>query len=363
MQISEMRDISTFDVIKEMGIGINLGNTFESVAGWIDKWGPHTPNSYETAWGSPTVTQDIIKGYAKEGFGVLRIPVAWSNLMSTDGKYTISSDYITRIKEVINWTLGENMYVIMNLHWDGGWLKYLPTNYAGCMNKYTVVWTQLCKAFGSYGDRLVFESQNEELGWQNVWNHWKGTDGKKKAYDYCNKVNQKFVDIVRDSGGNNEKRHLLISGYYTDLQMTCDPMFRMPKDPENRCAVSVHYYVPSTFAIIENDASWGKSAYTWGTEEEISTLCRNMDKLKSAFADKGIPVIIGEYGCPKKNKEPESVRRFITSVCEEALKRGGICPILWDTPQLHYDRYSNKMSDILLKNRMSVIRDRYLSQA
>lgn len=360
MRISEMRDISTFDVIKEMGIGINLGNTFDCVAGWIDKWGPHTPHSYETAWGSPIVTQDIIRGYAKEGFGVLRIPVAWSNLMSTDGKYTISSDYIARIKKVINWTLEENMYVIVNLHWDGGWLKDLPTNYEDCMDKYTAVWRQLCKAFISYGDRLIFESQNEELGWQDVWNHWAGDSGKKNAYDYCNKVNQRFVDIVRNSGGNNKKRHLLISGYYTDLQMTCDPMFKMPEDAEKRCAVSVHYYTPSTFAIIEEDASWGKSSYTWGTEEELSILRSNMDKLKSVFLDNGIPVIMGEYGCPRNNKDPESVRLYITSICEEAFKRGGVCPILWDTPQLHYDRYSHKMNDLQLIHKMREIRDRYL---
>ena len=239
-----MRDISTFDVVEEMGIGINLGNTFESSGDWIAQWGDGSVNSYETAWGSPTITREIIQGYADEGFGVLRVPVAWSNLMSTDGSYTISPAYKARVRQVIDWALAEDMYVIMNLHWDGGWLENLPNDHDNCMKKYTAIWTQLCDEFRDYGDKLMFESQNEELYWQNVWNQWGGTNGKDKAYAYCNEVNQTFVNIVRGSGGNNEKRHLLISGYNTDVHLTCDAIFRMPSDPANRCAVSVHYYIP-----------------------------------------------------------------------------------------------------------------------
>ena len=111
-----MRDISTMEVVEEMGIGINLGNTFESCGDWIAQWGDGTPNSYETAWGSPTITQDMIEGIADAGFGVVRIPVAWSNLMATDGTYTISKAYEARVKEVVEWALDTNMYVIMNLH-------------------------------------------------------------------------------------------------------------------------------------------------------------------------------------------------------------------------------------------------------
>ena len=73
-----------------MGYGINLGNTFETCGDWING---KTPDDYQTAWGSPVVTEKMIKTYADAGFGVLRIPVAWSNMMSNDGKYTISSEY------------------------------------------------------------------------------------------------------------------------------------------------------------------------------------------------------------------------------------------------------------------------------
>ncbi len=354
-----MRDISTMEVVEEMGIGINLGNTFESCGDWIAQWGDGTPNSYETAWGSPTITQDMIEGIADAGFGVVRIPVAWSNLMATDGTYTISKDYEARVKEVVEWALDTDMYVIMNLHWDGGWLENLPTDYDNVMAKYSAIWTQLCAAFGDYGDKLIFESQNEELGWQTVWNQWGGTEGKDRAYSLCNAVNQKFVDIVRQSGANNEKRHLLISGYNTAIDLTCDALFKMPDDPANRCAVSVHYYTPSTFAILEEDADWGKCSSTWGTEAEISELNSNMDQIKQRFVDQGIPVIIGEYGCPLKNKELSSIHRYLTSVCEAALKRGGICPVLWDTPGGQYDRNSCQMSDKELHDALLSIRDTY----
>lgn len=170
-----------------------------------------------------------------------------------------------------------------------------------------------------------------------------GADGK--MYRYCNEVNQKFVDIVRNSGGNNAKRHLLISGYNTAVDLTCDPLFRMPNDPAGRCAVSVHYYIPSTFAILEKDAEWGSSAYTWGSNAELAELNKNMDLLKSTFVDRGVPVIIGEYGCPTNNKEAASVRRYLSAVCEQALKRGGICPVLWDITNLHYNRSTCQLSD------------------
>ena len=354
-----MRDMTTMDIIADMGIGINLGNTFESCGDWINQWGDGTPNAYETAWGSPTVTKELIQGYADAGFGVVRVPVAWSNMMADDGTYTISPDYLARVTQVVDWALEADLYVIINLHWDGGWLENLPTDHDECMRKYTAIWTQVSDAFSDYGDYLMFESQNEELGWSSVWNQWGGTSGKEESYGYVNEVNQTFVDIVRSSGGNNGKRHLLISGYNTDITLTCDPLFHMPNDPAGRCALSVHYYTPAGFAILTKDESWGKASSTWGTDADYKELNYYMDMLDARYSSQGIPVIIGEYGCPKENKEEESVRRFITGVCEAALSRGGICPVLWDVTGQHYDRKTYKMTDSTLNSQLLEIRDKY----
>ena len=356
---SGMRDITTMELVRDMGIGINLGNTLESCANWyeedwIAKWSEGKPENYETAWGSPVITKDMIEGIAREGFGVLRIPVAWSNRMQHDGSYTIDSDYDARVHQIVDWTLECGMYAIINIHWDGGWVNKFPDDPQESMKCYTHMWEQIAASFRDYDDYLMFESQNEELGWESLWNPWGGTNGKAEAYALCNEINQAFVDTVRSSGGNNAKRHLLISGYNTGIDRTCDAMFQMPNDPANRMAVSVHYYSPAGFAILEEDADWGKATPTWGSEQDYASLRSEMDMLKSHFTDKGIPVIIGEYGCPTKNKEPESVRRFLTAVCQEAYQRGH-CPVMWSTPGGHYNRETYKMEDQTLQKQLYAI--------
>ncbi len=338
----EMRDITTMDLVREMGIGINLGNTMESCGDWIAKWGDGTVASYETAWGSPVITQEMIEGYARAGFGVLRIPVAWSNMMGDN--YTIKKPYIERVQELVDWTLEAGMYAIINIHYDGGWVNKFPEEKEECMKHFIRFWEQISENFKHYGDHLMFESQNEELGWSSMYNPWGGPSDKEGSFALANEINQTFVDVVRKSGGNNPERHLLISGYNTSIEHTCDPLFQMPQDPAGRCAVSVHYYTPSVFAILEEDADWGKMRPTWGTEDDLKELYGLMDQMKTTFIDKGIPVIIGEYGCPIKNKEPESVLKFISSVCAAAYERQ-MCPVLWDTPGVHYDRTACTMSN------------------
>ena len=346
-----MRDISTLELVHDMGIGINLGNTMEACGDWVNG---KSISDYEKAWGSPLVSKEMIEGIAKEGFGVLRIPVAWSNMMVQDGTYTINAELDERIHQIVDWTIGSGMYAIINIHWDMGWVNKFPENKDESMKRFQRMWTQIADSFKDYSDYLMFECQNEELGWETIWNPWGDGTGKAESYALCNEINQAFVDVIRKSGGNNPKRHLLISGYNTGIDRTCDALFKMPNDPANRMAISVHYYSPAGFAILEEDADWGKATPTWGSEQDYASLRSEMDMMKSHFTDKGIPVIIGEYGCPTKNKEPESVRRFITSVCEEAYKRGH-CPILWSTPGGHYDREAFQLADRELQRNLFAI--------
>jgi len=347
-----MRDITTMELVKEMGVGINLGNTFESAGSWI---APTGVTSYETGWGSPIITREMITGYAECGFGVLRIPVAWSNMMGED--YTIDATYLARVKQVVGWALEDGMYVILNIHWDGGWWTDFANDEkkAECMYKYERIWTQLTEAFNNeYGDHLMFESLNEEGGWESIWNRYSNQGDKEKSFNLLNEINQKFVDIVRASGGNNAERHLLIAGYNTDFDLTCDPLYKMPDDPKNRCAVSVHYYTPSTFAILEADADWGKARTEWGTDADYAELNKYMTMMKENYIDKGIPVIVGEFGAATKNKTPEMVRLYLTSVCEAAYDNG-LCPVLWDITDVFYNREEAKFIDPeLLEGLMAV---------
>lgn len=332
--------------VEDMGIGINLGNTFEACGDWIDQWGDGTVHSYETAWGSPIITEKIIKGYKDSGFNTLRVPVSWSNMMGDD--YTISSEYANAVKQVVDWAMAQDMYVIVNLHYDNGWLENFPTQKEECMYRYKRIWQQVSDVFKDYDERLVFEGQNEELGWSSVWNQWGGTKGKAKSYALVNEINQTFVDVVRASGGKNKARYLLIPGYNTGIETTVDKLYKVPKDKEKHVIISVHYYSPSTFAILTDDASWGKNQRTWGTDSDINELKKSMDMLKKRFLDNGIPVIIGEYGCPMENKDINSVRKYLSKVCEEAYSMG-MCPVLWSTPGHIYDREACKISDKIIE--------------
>lgn len=318
-----------------MGYGINMGNTLEACGDWING---SSPSSYETAWGSPVVTQKMIQAYADAGFGVLRIPVAWSNMMADDGTYTINPEYSARVKQIVDWALDTGIYVIINIHWDNGWVNTLPENKEEYTKRFVRMWTQIAETFENYSDKLMFECQNEELGWESIWNPWGGNEAQKKeSYALVNEINQAFVDTIRSGGGNNPLRHLLISGYNTDIDRTCDPLFKMPNDPANRMAISVHYYTPATLCLIDADVSWGKAITTWGSEKDMAELEQNMKKLKETFIDKKIPVIVGEYGCFGDNKEREVKKYWMTTV-SKAMYDIGACPILWDTPGGEYNR-------------------------
>lgn len=361
--------------VEQMGIGINLGNTFEATDSSLGTpptgWQLKTVREFETAWGSPVITESMIKGYVASGFQTLRIPVAWSNMMSEDGNYQINQEFLNRVKSVIDIALAQNMYVIMNEHWDYGWIETeMISNKPEAMKKYRAIWTQLAEAFKNYDNHLIFESQNEELGnfkkadGNSVWNSYNPSDttNKKTVYTLANEINQVFVDIIRNSGGNNKERLLLISGINTDIAKTCDPLFVMPNDPASMCAVSVHYYTPADFAIIEEDTSWAKNRSTWGTPKDTSELASNLKKMKTTFVDAGIPVIIGEYGCPTKNKDKTSVEFFLKSVCSQSYKLG-MCPVLWDIqrsgtekdPFSHYNRRNCKLVNPVVENNFKEI--------
>ena len=347
---SAMRDMTTQEIIEDMGLGINLGNTFEATGSWV---GGTTVSAFERCWGSPIITEEMIKGIKDGGFGVVRLPANWSNLMSDD--YTISPEFDARIHEVVDWILDNDMYVILNMHHET-WIADMPTNEEECLTHYSRLWEQITESFKDYDDHLMFESLNEEGGWDSVWNQYgSSTEGKAEAFGYLNKLNQTFVDIVRASGGNNKKRHLLIAGYYTNIEHTCDELFVMPTDPENRLSVSVHYYEPSTLTILEADADWGKAKTDWGSESDIAKLNSLLDLMKTTFTDKGIPVIVGEYGCFGKNKTQEVKRAYMVDVCRETYIRG-MLPVLWDTQNTFYNRITQTYNDEEMLNELMAIK-------
>ena len=341
------KDLSASELTVLMGNGINLGNTMEAY-GHISLGTEAPVSSYETLWSQPVTTQEMITGMKNAGFDTLRIPVAWTNAMDYEsGDYTIREDYLNRVEEIINYALNENMYVVINDHWDGSWWGMFGSASEETRQKawdlYTSMWTQIAERYKEYSDYLIFESANEELG--NRLNDTdvaadSGTLSADECYKMTLKINQKFVDIVRGTGGNNESRFLLIAGYNTDVDMTTDDRYIMPTDPANevnKLILSVHYYTPWGYCGNESLSLWG----TKRNYGEMNSLLESLTK----FTDQGYGVIIGEYGVLVKSdgtlkKNAALYYKNFLDNCDLY----NFCPLLWDCNNL-YNRQDCKIID------------------
>lgn len=337
---------TAIEIAADMGYGWNLGNTMEASNTW-------TPNpkvtDFETAWGQPVTTKAMIDGIKKAGFNSIRIPVSWSNMMSSDGNYTIDASYFKRVDEIISYAFANDMYVIINDHYDGGWWKGFASNKTGCMKHYKNMWTQVAGHYKDYPEKLIFESANEELG--NSLKNDNENVAELKLYSLTNEINQTFVDIVRKSGGNNEKRYLLIAGFNTDIDKTCSSLYKMPADTiNNHLMVSVHYYTPWTYVGLYKDEGYGYKA-TWGTDSDKSEMAGNFARMKK-FTDAGYGVVIGEYsvlpqyissGNYKRKDGDTTFIKYLLTLCDKY----GYAPYVWDAGDW-YNRYTCSMrwSDI-----------------
>lgn len=340
--IMNFTDKTAAQVVEEMGNGWNLGNTMEACGITASD-----PISFETCWGQPITEAQMFEGLKAAGFDSVRVPVAWSNMISTDGTYTIDEAYFDRVEEIINYVLDNDMYCIINIHWDGGWWEAFGSDDTavaeGAMDRYKAMWTQIADHYKGYSEKLIFESANEELGDRYF------TMRRPQAYEKINEVNQAFVDIVRASGGNNDKRCLLIAGFGTDIDKTCKSSFKMPTDTiDGHLMISVHYYTPSTYCIANSeDNEWGYRD-SWGTDADIAEMRSYFEKMKQ-FTDAGYPVIIGEYGVAQIKDEngawvhKDGCTDFVKNVLLLS-EEMGYCPMLWDCSNF-YDRIDRKMDE------------------
>ncbi|MCQ2506406.1 MAG: glycoside hydrolase family 5 protein [Lachnospiraceae bacterium] len=332
----KLDDVTAVEFATMLGNGINLGNTMEAYA---RKYAGLTApiSAYESAWGQPKTTKAMIEGMKAAGFDVIRIPVAWTNTMHFEvGDYTISSAYLDRVEEIVNYALESEMYVIINDHWDGGWWGMFGSaseeTRKKAMDLYISMWTQIAERFKDYGDCLIFEGGNEEIGSRlNDMDYCPdgNTLSDSQCYAQANVINQAFVDLIRSMGGNNANRFLLIPGFNTDIDRTNDKRWKMPTDSaKNRLLVSVHYYTPWGYCGNESLASWGlKKDY----EEQ-----NNQFKKMAHFVDEGYGVIIGEYAVAfgADGKIKANTADFIQNLLDNC-DIYGYCPVLWDCNGLY----------------------------
>lgn len=344
--------LTALEATRLMGNGINLGNTLEACDNNVGIK-TNTPLSYETHWGQPKTTQAMIDGMKAAGFDTIRIPVAWMTNATHlyEGDYTIDADYMDRVEEVVRYARKAGMYVIINDHWDGGWYGMFGSESAEtralAMEAYKGMWQQIAERFRDYSDYLIFESANEELGGRFDENSplycsdsvvtYLNDD---ERYALTNEINQTFVDVVRATGGNNATRFLLIAGYSTDINQTCDDRFQMPKDTvDSKLMVSVHYYDPWSYC----GASSAVSATKWGKVSDYEYLDQQLAKM-TKFTEAGYGVVIGEYGAlPCSDGLKDNTLAYHTAFLDACTKYD-LTNCLWDCSGL-YKRVSQTFAD------------------
>lgn len=323
----KMRNITSQQLVEDMTFGWNLGNTLDVCQ--ADRDGDGKINEHveagekvdETLWGNPKATKELFTSLKKNGVNAVRIPVTWRDHMDSNGN--IDREWMDRVQQVVDYAYSQGMYVIINVHHDGGgdpkfgaWIiEESQKDYNTFLKKYKNIWKQIAERFKNYSDYLIFESMNE-VGFDTLYNK-----NKADAYNLINKINQDFVDIIRATGGNNAKRHLLIAGYYTDIERTCDSLYKMPDDKAGRCILSVHYYTPWDFCTCD-------IKHTWGTNSEVRQMETLIGKMKKNFVDKGIPVIIGEYAA--SGSDLSSCIFFIEKL-NKLCSDYGIATFIWDS--------------------------------
>lgn len=298
---SLLENMDSLTLMDYMGRGINLGNTLEATNNWRN-FNLADASKYETAWGQPVTTKEVFIAYKKAGFDSVRIPVAWTNTMDwRNGDFEINKNYLERVATIVKYALDADLYVIINDHWDNGWWGLFGSDRKKALQIFDSIWDAVGTYFKDFSYKLIFEAGNEE--WGDRFNDTvDGVHGRLNVgsqYKTITFLGQRFVDKIRAQGGNNTKRFLLIPGYSTDITRTTMASYVMPVDNTNpdvqKLLISVHYYTPSTYCILSEDASWGKVATTWGTEAEKQSLDKDFAKM-TKFTSQGYGVIVGEYG-------------------------------------------------------------------
>ncbi len=318
-----MRNITAIQLASEMIIGWNLGNSLDAIGG-------------ETAWGNPMVNKQLIDSVKKAGFNAVRIPVAWSRF-SNETTYTIDTIWMRRVEQVVNYVLDNDMYAIINIHWDNGWMQptYQKQDYVN--DRLQKMWLQIAKRFRNYDDHLLFAGTNEVMV--------DGDYGPPTAeyYTVQNSFNQTFVSTVRSTGGRNAYRHLVVQGFNTNIDYTIDHFVAPVDATPNRMMVEVHYYDPYNFTLNESPdiTQWGNDATdparteTWANESYADA---QFQKMKTKFVDNGYAVILGEYGAIARlnlgsealNNEHAAFRKYYLEYITQSIKAHGLIPFYWD---------------------------------
>ena len=323
-------------------VGWNLGNQFECSAPGQDGESmqigmPDNSIKAETSWGNPVVTKKTIKAVKEAGFNAVRIPVRWQCHITNQQAMSIDKVWLARIKEVVGWCLSNDLKVIINTHHDK-WLEGRPINQYKDENnqKLALLWLNIASEFANYDYRVAFAGTNEV----HIKNNW----GKPEAENLAvqNSYNQTFIDVVRATGGNNAKRHLIVQTY------VCNPDFGLyngdfiiPTDADgngnNYMSVEFHYYTPWDYAGECKFNYWGEPYKQKGdaSPNDEKTMIDFFNNVVSTWGDKGLGIVMGEWGVTDRQKagQTDVIHENMTYYCRflvSETKKRGIATFVWD---------------------------------
>lgn len=335
-------------VASQITLGWNIGNTMEAIGG-------------ETAWGNPKVTNELIQLVKQNGFDAIRIPLSWDQYANQQNA-EISSAWLDRVRQVVRLCIDNEIYVIVNIHWDGGWLEnnVTPEKQAVTTAKQKAFWEQIATHLRDFDEHLLFASANEP----NV--------ETAAQMEVLLAYHQTFIDAVRATGGKNAYRTLILQGPTTDIEKTHQLWTEMPRDSAvDRLMAEVHFYTPFNFTLMREDTSWGKQFYYWGegfhsttdteynpTWGEESTVTQLFELTQQQFVARGIPVILGEFAAMRRDNlngaqldlHLAARAHYLKYVTREAIANG-LIPFYWDSGALDnlgsgiFNRHQNTVFD------------------
>lgn len=312
---------------KKIVLGWNLGNSLEAYNNDIPS---------ETAWGNPKTSKALINAVKAAGFNAVRIPCAWNGYIVDQTTHKVSDDWFARVKEVVDYCVGNDMYAILNIHWDGGWLENNPTydKQEEVNTKQEALWKQIAVYFRDYDEHFLFAGTNEV--------HADYGTPSAENIEVQLSYNQTFVDAVRSTGGRNAWRNLIVQAYNTNIEQAVDHLKPATDPTANRMMVEVHYYDPYDFCLQEdsNIFLWGSmyagspNVSSWGQEDYVVT---TFGKMKTHFVDKGYPVILGEYSPTRRTTltgdnltKHNAARAYYLEYVTAQAKKNGMVPFYWD---------------------------------
>ena len=278
-----MRGLNATELVAELRCGWNLGNSLDSAGS-------------ETNWGNPATTKEMIDAIAAKGFNTIRIPVSWGQYTEKQGDvYVIRQTWLERVGDVVDYAIENDMYIILNTHHETGWLIPTDKMMGDSADKFADIWTQIAVYFNDYGDHLIFEGLNEPRD-EGGEKEWEGGTAENRRI--ISELEDAFVETVRATGGNNEKRLLLITSEAACFMDSALKDVHVPDDPY--VGVSIHAYTPYDFTFSHD----GDYDYWDGSHK--SDIVWTFGQINKYFLSKGVPVVMTEFGAERKGSPSEN---------------------------------------------------------